>query len=377
MYFRQMMKGLLVYRINKDDPSNTGVIKKCLAQQEAFSHHGIQTDMLWLSKKGVLKNSELIKAIELPPHSLKVYGFYFFYFGTILKSLESKEQYDFIYLRHPFFDPLLVSALQQIKKRNQDIKIILEINTYPYDAEPKRILHKASLSMDKYFRKNAHQYVDRIVDYGVRKTIWQIPTLSIRNGINLDNIPFAKRKSNDGKLRMIAVGNWSYWHGLDRLILGIKDYIDRGERAAIELLIVGDGPETESLRNLVNEYNLGERIIFSPATFGTDLDKLFESADVGIGTLGLHRKNVTLDSSLKHREYCARGLPFILSSPDLDFPDDLNFIHYVPSNDDRIDIVELIKWYALVEDRTLIRQYAERQITWKAQLRPIVNHLLQ
>lgn len=371
-----MMKGLLVYRINKDDASNTGVIKKCLAQQEAFRNHNIQTDMLWLSKEGVLKNNELVKAMALPPHSLKVYGFYFFHFGRIVKSLVLKEEYDFIYLRHPFFDPLLVYALQQIKKHRKSIKLILEINTYPYDAEPKRILHRASLTMDKYFRKKAHQYIDRVVDYGVRETIWNIPTINIRNGIKLNKIPHHKKRPKNNPLTMIAVGNWSYWHGLDRLILGLKAYLEKEGRIAIELIIVGDGPEKVQLKELVDRLDLQNNIKLLPATFGTDLDELFKHADIGVGTLGLHRKNVEFDSSLKHREYCARGLPFILSSPDLDFPDHLDFVHYVSANDDLIDIEKIAKWYSGMNDQNQIRVYAEKQITWAAQLKPIIQELL-
>ena len=39
-------KGLLIYRINRDDASNTGVIKKFLAQTAAFRAIGMEVDLV-------------------------------------------------------------------------------------------------------------------------------------------------------------------------------------------------------------------------------------------------------------------------------------------------------------------------------------------
>ncbi len=367
-----MKKGLLIYRINRDDSANFGVIKKCKAQQKAFIQKGMKVDMLWLCKDGVLLNDTLIERHEIPPHSLKVYLFYFFQFGIILKKLITKSDYDFVYLRHPFFDPLLVWSLRQVKKANPKIKILLEINTYPYDAEPKRILHRLSLKMDQYYRKKAKEYIDRIVDYGERKEIWGIPTILVRNGIDLEDIPQSTSEPEEGKIRLIAVGNWSYWHGLDRLIRGFEDYYKKEQDHILSLTIVGEGPETAALKKLVDQKELKQFIRFLPSTKGKELDLLFEKADAGIGTLGLHRKNVAIDSSLKHREYCVRGIPFVLSSPDLDFPKELPFIYYFPKEDTGISLNEIIDWYAK-NLKTEAREYAEAKLSWKKQMRAIFD----
>jgi glycosyltransferase involved in cell wall biosynthesis len=360
-------KGLLVYRINRDDPANIGVINKCKAQQKAFRENGFEVDMLWLCKEGVLKNEDLIISADIPPHSFKVYWFYFLRFGKILKAQVEKGGYDFIYLRHPFFDPLLVQSLRQIKSTFPKIKIILEINTYPYDAEPKRILHKLSLKMDQYYRLKAEDYIDRIVDYGKREKIWNIPVISVRNGIDVESIAVSNSKSEKGKLRLLAVGNWSYWHGLDRLIRGFEDYYKTERALVISLSIIGEGPITNDLKELVTSLQLKPHIQFLPSTRGKALDELFEKADIGIGTLGLHRKGVELDSSLKHREYCARGIPFILSSKDLDFPKGLNFVHYVLKDESLINLEEVVEWFS-TEMKIKAREYAEKQLGWEKQL---------
>ena len=331
--------------------------------------------MFWLCKEGVLKNEELIVNMKLPPHSLLVYWFYFFGFGNIIKNEMLDYSYDFIYLRHPFFDPQLDRSLRWIKRQFPEMKIILEINTYPYDAEPKRWLHRISLKMDQFYRKKAHQYIDRIVDYGQKDNIWNIPTIPIRNGIDLDAVKKKQNREAKSKdvISMIAVGNWSYWHGLDRLIQGVKKY--NGKRK-VRLTIVGEGPEKEHLMNLSRDIHLEEDIRFLPATFGKELDRLFDEADLGIGTLGLHRKDVELDSSLKHREYCARGLPFILSSKDPDFSASLSFVHYVSNNDSALDIDLLLSWFEK-SDKKGVREYAEKQLSWVKQLNPVFEWLKQ
>ena len=371
-----MKKALLVYRINKDDSGNEGVIKKCKAQARAFQNLGYKVDMIWLCKNGVLKNDELVYQRKLIPHSLSLYWFYFFEFGALVSKLVNIDKYEFIYLRHPFFDPFLVRCLKKIKSF---LKIILEINTYPYDEEPKRFLHKLSLWMDRYYRKSAGKFIDVIVHYGVEKGIWKIPTITIRNGIEVDKIHITNSKFKPNKIKLIAIGNWSYWHGLDRLIRGLKSYYSSAKvKEEIYLTIVGDGGEKENLINLVDDLNMGDYVRFFPATSAEKLNDLFDHADIGIGTLGMHRKGVAYDSSLKHREYCCRGIPFILSAPDLDFPNELSFVEYVPNNDTDINLESLLEVFLKWKEKDRkkeIRKYAEEHLTWEKQLLPVKRWL--
>lgn len=376
MYFHQMKKGLLVYRINRNDQSNIGVINKCKAQVKAFRQQGIPVDILWLSKKGVLLNEDLIFPFDLPPHSLKIYLFYFFKFGSIIKLITFKSKYDFIYLRHPFFDPLLFFTLKSLKNKKPSLKIILEINTFPYDQEPKRFLHKFSLFLDKTLRRKVNLFLDRIVHYGLEKEIWGIPTINIKNGVSLKRSQVKRNNSNSKTIKMIAVGNWSYWHGLDRLIQGIKKFYEKKRGRRVQLTIVGDGAEKSNLLALVAKNNLSECINFMPALFGEELDQVLSHADLGIGTLGIHRKSVSIDSSLKHREYCSAGLPFILSSPDLDFPENLDFVHYVPINDNPININKILDWYLSINSTAHIKKFAEENLSWEVQLGPVFQYIL-
>ena len=376
-----MPKLLLIYRINKDDASNAGVIKKCRAQCKAFRKLGLDVDMIWLCNNGVLLNDRLIFQQHLQSHSLHMYWFYLRHFAlAILKNIDFTT-YDLIYFRHPCFDPSLVFLLRKAKRVNPYIITILEINTWPYSQEPKRFLYRASLFMDTYYQRYAYQFIDVIAHYGKEEKIWNIPVIPIRNGIAVDAIPLKSSANATQCIRLIAVGNWSYWHGLDRLINGLAVYKSRGG-SGVELTIVGGGNELRKYRRMIEDKGLEEVIQCVGEATGVQLDTLFESADIGIGTLAILRKGVALDSSLKHREYCARGLPMVLSAPDPDFPRDLPFVHYVPNNEETIDIENLIIFFNKLKGKmptypAKIRRYAKENLSWEKQLEPVIDWLKQ
>jgi glycosyltransferase involved in cell wall biosynthesis len=369
-------KGLLIYRINKDDVGNSGVIKKCHGQLDGFKKLGLDVDIFWLSNKGILKNEELVHLQNLKPKSLSLYWFYLTAFGWHLLKYNDFKAYDFIYLRHPFFDPILVKCLKKAKAINPDLKIILEINTFPYDAEPKRFLHKISLWLDKMYRKEASNFIDRIVHYGAESSIWNIPAICIRNGVQIKAIPISKRKSEENSLRLLAVGNWSYWHGIDRIIRGLANYNKEEREVKVSLKIIGNGTEEIQIEQMIKENQLENVVEIESAKYGEELDVFFNKADMGVGTLAIHRKGVSLDSSLKHREYCARGIPFLIAGEDPDFGPEEKFVFTISSNDDPVNLEKVVEYYFRnkLSDRLAdIRVFAEINLGWSTKLKPVVD----
>lgn len=59
-------------------------------------------------------------------------------------------------------------------------------------------------------------------------------------------------------------------------------------------------------------------------------------ADVALGTLALHRKNMEEASPLKVREYLAMGLPTIIGYRDTDFPHGTDFLLRLPNREDNV-----------------------------------------
>ena len=84
--------------------------------------------------------------------------------------------------------------------------------------------------------------------------------------------------------------------------------------------------DSENLIRLSETSHVDQYIIFYSQMIGNDLNTLFNSADIAISTLGAHRIGLKQLSPLKSREYCVRGIPFIIGYEDLDFPSSFSFV---------------------------------------------------
>lgn len=376
------MKGLIYYRINQDEIANVGVHKKCIAQVDAFRNLGVQADLVLLSDKGVLLNDQLVHTFSKPllSNASSKYSFFFFNLLPIISKHINFKLYDFIYFRYALSHPSLIRFLQAAKKEHPALKIITEMPTYPYEKEKRSLIGRLSLLMDQYYRKKLAPLIDSITHYGLEKEIFGIPTIPISNGIAVQKIKRSTSQPKTKKIRLIAVANWSYWHGLDRLIKGLKNYYEQKNQAYIVILkIIGHGKAIPGNKALVIKYGLEKIVHFFPPMTNKELDTHFDEADMGIGTLGIHRKDIRIDSSLKHREYCARGLPFLLAGNDLDFPDQLSFVLKSTPTDDPIEVNNLVRfWKKLLKNNSIkgeIRQYAEGQLGWEKRMKKVINFI--
>ena len=119
--------------------------------------------------------------------------------------------------------------------------------------------------------------------------------------------------------------------------------------------------------------------MFAGAATGSKLDAFFDDADVAVGSLGLHRIGISLGSTMKSREYCARGIPFIYSFPEKGFNGDEEFTLLLPSNDGPIPIDKVIafanRMAADPETGSKMRVFAEEQFDWKAQMDKVLKVL--
>jgi len=377
------MRGLVYYRINRDDIANVGVLKKCLSQVASFEKQGVQIDLVILSDQGILWNEQLIYSFSKPTLSKPITKYWFYFFKLlpyVTKSIHL-EQYDFIYFRYALSHPSLIRFLQTAKKQYPSIKIMAEMPTYPYEEEKVTLVDRLSLFMDQYYRKKLPRYLDAFTHYGKEATIFKVPTIPITNGVTVHKIKVSTSQPKKQVIRLIALANWSFWHGLDRLIEGLNIYYSNKNPATkITLKIIGHGKAIPQYRQLVKSFNLEKVVEFFPPLTNKQLDEQFDQADIGIGTLGIHRKNIAIDSSLKHREYCARGIPFLLAGTDLDFPSKLPFILKCEPTDQPIDLERMIIfWESLRKEKVgkrSIRAYAVSHLDWTLRIKKVIDFIL-
>ncbi len=208
---------------------------------------------------------------------------------------------------------------------------------------------------------------DEITSYWSRRLFCRkIPHITIPNGFDVRSVRIRTPPSGDSTdLHLLFVGNVSRWHGLDRLIRGIARY--RGS-IRVHLHIVGDGDELQNLQELARVIAPGSPVYFHGNYIGSQLDPVFDECDVAIGSLGVHRQGLAQASSLKVREYCSRGIPFVLSNQDPDFPDSFEYCLHLEPTDEPVDVVEIVTFASRMRNRPLhpekMRSFAEKNLDW-------------
>ena len=187
-------------------------------------------------------------------------------------------------------------------------------------------------------------------------------------------------RKSDNDLHLIGVASMAYWHGYDRVIEGLHNYYLNGEhdKKKVFFHIAGDSSNAESLRckELVKKYNLDGYVTFYGRKSGTELDMIFNKADIAVGSLACHRISIKNVRSLKNREYCARGIPFFYSEIDEDF-EGKDFVFKVSATDDLIDIEQVVNFTEGNKfDPVQIRRYAFENLTWDKQFQAVLRNVI-
>lgn len=365
---------LIFHGFNKSN----GISKKIHYQIKALKNLGIDTQLCWIDDKENHKYRMIDNKI------LEDYGDGIN--GKILKRIEYKSLFNFIkkenithiYMRSDHnANPILIAFIKKIK--NLNIKIVMEIPTYPYDHEYKNIgwKHHPSLWVDKLFRKQMVKNIDRIITFSDHDTIWERPTIKIANGIDFDEVKITKSLYDKDTINLIAVAYIHPWHGFDRAIMGMIKYQKLQEQQSVILHIVGDGIPSlmAEFRQLILKNGLSDHVILHGPLYGNDLDNLFDICQVGIGSLARHRSGIINLKSLKNREYAARGIPFVYSEIDDDF-ETMPYIKKVEMSDSALEINDIINFYKNSScSSNDIRDSIINKLSWEVQMSKIINQL--
>ncbi|TYR72625.1 glycosyltransferase [Rossellomorea vietnamensis] len=356
------MKILYLAAVDENENKDIGVINKINGQIAAFESLNINVDKLFYNSHQMFFNGELFYSFNTH------YNRRIFMYERILKDLKVGS-YQGVYIRYTSSDPFFVSFLKKLKGLRK--KVIIELPTYPYDREREstKLTTKISNITDKIYRNLLKSHVDNIVTFMNYDYIWGIPVIKLQNGISIEQIDFTGYTNSKNYLSLIAVANVSKWHGYDRLLNGMVDYYRSNPKRKVIFNLVGDGDEIDNLKEIVIKHNLQDKVVFHGAKSGRDLTGIFKKSHMAVGSLGMHRIGIEQGSTLKAKEYTARGLPFILGYQDTSFSQKDKFIYYISNNETSINIDNIISFYDnLKVESNEIRALAEQNFTWNKQL---------
>lgn len=349
------MRLLYITSVELNNKIFLGVERKIKAQIEAFNKNNIESEHLNFPPI----NNNLLSKVNRRINPLSCNSYI-----DLSKEIDFLK-YDILYIRYTLADFTFIRLIKRAKENNPNIKILIEIPTYPYEGEYKSIRKMPILIKDKMFRVQLKKYVDYIVTFSDDTKIYGIDTIHIDNGIDLNNLPLSRLNNlNNNEMNILAVANVSFWHGYDRLIKGISDfYNDKSEKRIVNFYIIGSGLELEKLKEVAKDTGVEKNIHFEGFKSGKDLDLYFDKCDIAVDHLGLHRKGMNKLSSLKSKEYCGRGIPFVLAHNDLAFKD-YRYVYKVNDDETNINISELFEFKNEVcgdkNYKNEMRKYSER-----------------
>lgn len=366
----------VVYRTLKD---GVGISKKIKSQCRAFEENGYDVDLHYYAYSS---NGDLVSCINNA--EFQNYGK-----GKIarLKTIFNRKnlvryvdehKISLVYIRYEFMaDYAFLLFLKLLKKKG--VSVIMEIPTYPYDDELKNRSFLGALYglLEKKYRQKMYRFVHRVVTYSNDRSIFRIPAVNISNGIDFDEIPLKEQNKVVDGIIFIGVANLGFWHGYDRLIKGMRGYLEMPCSRPIHFYIIGNGNLSyrNSLVELVEDLSMTEQVTFFDNTDGVELTGMFEKSNLAIGSLARHRSGITDLKSLKNVEYAARGIPFIYSENDSNF-DDKDYVLKVPADESPIDIEELILFFESKEwNSRYIRGSIENELSWNAQIKTVIDSI--
>ncbi len=369
------MKGLFVnckeYN-DENDLKTCGVMKKVYSQVKVLKKH-FEVEHMLINLKGIDGNLFTKIWRRLP----------FTAVGAKWKYNEKFANLDFIYFRKSEIDYPTIKLLKTVKKKNPNCKIVFEIPTYPFKTEEYTSLKDLPFRIKSNVNcKRLKKCVDRIATFAPDREIFGVKTINTINGLDFDECPLRNVNEDVSEINMIAVASLHKAHGYDRMIKGIGEYYKNGGTRPIKFHIVGSGSVVGEYKNLIKNYGLDDKVILYGRKSGKELDEIYDKSNLGIDCLFLHIKNVKTNSTLKAREYGAKGLPMV-SEIQIDcFPKDFPYATYLPKDDSPANVEDVIAFFdgvyngkSVLEISKEIRETAEKLCSMDVSLKPIIEYI--
>lgn len=386
-----MKKILYTSFLNED--IRPGYKLKIHSQSQAFHNIGFETYLLIVNNSGLIlykmteTETEVVKEIKntnkrLSKRRNPIDEFFLFnLFAKTLVTICKEIKPDFLYVRRILpITPKLLKTLTEIKK--DGIKVLYEYPTFPWEKE--MLVNKQYIyyAIDKFYYNSLIRTIDKMIVVGSKNSddTNSKNMIEISNAISAEKLKLrTPQNNNKNAINLLAVAHVSYFHGYDRLIVGMENYYKEYQEGMpkIVLNIVGPVEKKLGLEKMVTDKKLKDHVNFLGYKSGEELNDLFDKADIGIGCLGVHRKNIHFLNSLKNREYAGRGIPFIYSECDyLIEKHHPEFIEKFPENDEPIDINKIIEFYKNQKNTPAeIREFAKMHLSWESQQTLIMEHL--
>lgn len=368
------MKRLLYLALSNqygENADSDGVSKKVFAQCRALESNGFHVNLLAYGDDGIYLE-DLQNSVCEKRSSIKTKRRRYSIFAEATRIIVAN-RIEILYIRYPYCD---LAFLKLLKKAKSKVKVYVEIPSYPIER-----FGVASGFGNFYLSK-----IDKLFAPFMKKYVWEFRIIgskisylygvrckNILNGIDCNEFPIKKIDVKDEEIKLLAVSRMNDYHGYDRLLRGLADYYKKEHGKRVSLLMVGDGVMKDKWLELADSIGIAQYVEFTGSKKKNELDRFFDIAHIAIDSLGLHRVGFNVAATLKSREYCARGIPFVSATSVMGFAEDFPFIIKSPADESNIDVAGLVgsynKMVKIYPNYSVeMRQYAEENLSWDAQM---------
>ena len=348
-----------------------------MAAVEALGHEawfiGFNRDGMWLCRG---EERELLKTCALTGMPGYTKTVLYVDLMDALRAALKRRRFDLVYMRYMpvFFNA--PSAIARVKESGA--KFIVEHPTYPAEnGRTTSLLRKPVFKYNEHVFRKLEPMIDlyTLIGNPCGGRLNGIPAMNIVNGVDVSSLPLHENR-NSQEIAFLALASMSRWQGYDRLIEALAAY--RGDEKVIIHMVGGEGDGSlAEWKKLAQDRGVADQVIFHGEMFGDALNALIENCDVGVGGLGLHRKQQFQSMPLKLREYMARGLPFVYAVEDPSVPQDERFCMCLPNDDSAIDMNLLVDFAlrtrADAQAPALMRRYAQEHMSWQGILKTVLE----
>jgi len=351
-------------------------VEKKIRQQARLSPEGFD---FFILNRFVNRDHGRVKFLQLP--SRATYRALLFRKFDLIEKTVDLAPYDLVILRYPFADGSSMSFTDKyrvVSEHHSDEIPELRSNLLGSSPVQTKLASLARLVLEyrygRAYRKRCRGLIgvtDELRRRELKGLSPSMPSLTAPNGVDVSSIRKTAFRRLEGKtLNLVFVASkLSPWDGLERLLQSLNRY--RGD-LRIDLHLVGDmNPgEIRTGKTSCKFHGINE---------GEALDRIFSQMHLGVSTLGLYVKKLREASSLKTREYTARGIPFMLAYDDTDLKGvnpDASFFLKFPNRKGPIDMERVIRFVRRIHERyphpsdlsDAMRRHAFEHMDWKPKM---------
>jgi glycosyltransferase involved in cell wall biosynthesis len=382
---------LMYLTFQEDELLYVGVVRKIRWQVRAFEQLGYEvTYSLWKGREYRFTTADGTETKVIPGG-----GGLMRQFAQAAEDYLLHHQFDVLYIRldRISFDVLKIC---RIARANGAGHVIIELPNYPYLADyinsvdnvrplSKRFAARCRVlgvaAEDRLSGLRLKGLVDAVILIGnPADRFFGVKAMNISNGIDVDAMEAVPPKTNPDEIVLVGVAGTLWWQAYDRVLEGMYLYkkADPQRKPQIRFVLVGgDAKEMPDFRALIRKYGLEDNVECPGFKTGKELDEIYARGDLGVSKLGCYRRGLQACSSLKAREYCAKGLPFLYTCEDSLENEKADFALRVPNDSSPVDMEAVVKFVAGCRGNLGLsgqeREFAKEHYDWKIIMKRVLE----